>query len=164
MKVTDMSNKTAISARIAFAALALLAASSVDARAQSYVTGSANTDGFSVIGLLHDLGAGRSSGHFKITVHRDVPENGMAAAICEYSRFVDVAIQGNRATFRSLGSCVGLAANGGSFRFTSDNVFTIVDNGEPGPGADAIDVNYLGPSGVAVPGSLLVHGNFIVRP
>jgi hypothetical protein len=164
MKTDYVWKSMTAAARIACAAMVLVGAGAADARAQSYVTGSANTDGFSLIGYVHDLGAGLSSGHFKIIVHRDEPENGMAAAICEYSRFTNVVVRGNRASFRSLGSCVGLTTAGGWFRFASDNVFGIVDNGEPGAGADTIDVNFLGAGGVAVPGSLLVNGNFIVHP
>lgn len=164
MQRLQVSRSMATTARAVCAAWVLVVAGRVEADAQSFVTGSANTDGFSVIGVVHAVGAGLGAGHVKIVVHRDSPENGMAAAICEYSRFTEVAIRGNRARFRSVGSCVGLSVNGGWFRFVSDNVFGILDNGEPGAGADTIDVNFLGAGGVAVPGSLLVDGNFIVRP
>ena len=46
----------------------------------------------------------------------------------------------------------------------SDNTFTIVDNGEPGAGIDSVDVNLASGTGITIPGSLLVDGNFIVSP
>lgn len=46
--------------------------------------------------------------------------------------------------------------------FVSDNTFSIVDNGEPGAGLDTIDVNFLGESGISIPGGTLMHGNFVV--
>jgi hypothetical protein len=159
------SNNLTAAARIAGAALVLVAASAGEALAQPrYVTGSANTAGFSLVGYVHQLGGGTGAGHFMIVVHRDTPENGMAAAVCEYTRFTGVSIGNGFARFRSLGSCLGLTTTGGLFAFTSDNVFGIVDNGDPGAGVDTVDVNFLGAAGVAVPGGLLVNGNFIVRP
>jgi len=72
---------------------------------------------------------------------------------------------------------VGVPGPGGSSRrrcagtdigttqpFTSDNTFTIVDNGEPGAGNDSVDVNLASGTGITIPGSLLVDGNFIVSP
>ena len=142
----------------------LLPAFASEAGAQSFVTGSGNTDGFSVVGWVRILSSGRVKGNFLIVVHRDEPEFTTAAAVCTYRTFDSVVISGSRATFHSIGSCVTLTTSGGRQSFTSDNTFTIVDNGAPGPGLDAIDVNFAGPSGVAVPGSLLVNGNFIVSP
>lgn len=141
-----------------------LCASAVEASAQAFVTGSGNTPGFSIVGRVRLLKNGLARGHFLIVVHRDAPEFANAAIVCSYNRFDDVVIAGNRATFHSVGTCVSLTTDGRSQVFTSDNVFTIVDEGEPGPGADAIDVNFLGAAGVAVPGSVLLHGNFIVSP
>ena len=145
-------------------ALLLLPTFAAEAAAQSYVTGSANTDGFSIVGWVKIQSSGRVKGNFLIVVHRDEPEFTTAAAVCTYRIFDNVVIDGNRATFHSVGSCVSLTTTGGRQSFTSDNTFTIVDNGSPGPGLDAIDVNFAGASGVAVPGSLLVNGNFIVVP
>lgn len=164
MTRTCGSNKLTAAGRMACAALVLVAASTGDALAQNYVTGSANTDGFSLVGYVHQLGGGGGAGHFMIVVHRDTPENGMTAAVCEYTKFTNVFIANRVARFRSLGSCLGLTTTGGLVAFTSDNVFGIADNGTPGAGVDTVDVNFLGAGGVAVPGSLLVDGNFIVRP
>ncbi len=145
-------------------ALLLLPTFAAEAAAQSYVTGSANTEGFSIVGWVKILNNGRVKGNFLIVVHRDEPEFTTAAAVCTYKAFDNVVINDNRATFHSVGSCVSLTTTGGRESFTSDNTFTIVDNGSPGPGVDAIDVNFAGAGGVAIPGSLLVNGNFIVVP
>jgi hypothetical protein len=164
MKTEHISTRLIATARIACAALLVLAVSVAEARAQRYVTGSANVDGFSLVGYVHQLGGGSGAGHFMIVVHRDTPENGFAAAVCEYTKFTHVAIVAGFAQFRSVGACLGLTTAGGLIAFTSDNAFGIVDNGDPGPGVDAVDVNFRGPSGVAVPANQLVNGNFIVRP
>jgi hypothetical protein len=146
---------------IAFVALAVTAG---EAAAQAFVAGSGNTPGFSIAGRLRVLKTGQPRGQFLIIVHRDSPEFTTAAVVCSYNRFDNVVIAGNQATFHSVGSCVALTTDGRQQSFTSDNVFSIVDGGAPGPGTDAIDVNFLGLSGVAIPGSVLLHGNFIVSP
>ena len=145
-------------------ALILLPAFAVEASAQAFVTGSGNTPGFSIAGYVGLLKNGEARGQFLIVMHRDVPEFTTAAAVCSYSRFDQVVIGADRATFHSVGTCVALTTAGQRQVFTSDNVFTILDGGEPGPANDAIDVNFLGVSGVAVPGRFLLHGNFIVNP
>jgi hypothetical protein len=37
-------------------------------------------------------------------------------------------------------------------------------NGSPGAGVDGIDVNFLGASGVAIPGGVLSSGDLILTP
>jgi hypothetical protein len=150
--------------RAVCAAFLLVAVGAVDAAAQAFVTGSGNTPGFSIVGRVRVLKSGRARGSFLIVVHRDQPEFTTAAAVCSYREFDNVVINNNLATFHSVGQCVALTTNGLQQSFTSDNVFSITDNGQPEPGADSIDVNFLGPSGVAIPGGVLLHGNFIVTP
>lgn len=165
MRMDRFSTQMAMGARMACAALVLVAGSAVEARAQRYVTGSGTTEeGFSLVGSVHQLGGGGGAGHFMIVVHRDTPENGFAAAVCDYTKFTNVTIAAGLAQFRSVGACVALTVTGGLVAFTSDNVFAIADHGDPGAAVDAVDVNFLGAAGVAVPGGLIVRGNFIVRP
>jgi hypothetical protein len=150
--------------RLAAFAAALLAVAPVDARAQAFVTGSANTDGFSIAGTLRDLGAGRWAGQFTIIVHRDIVDGTTVAAVCSYKNFDRVSIRGNVAVFHSLGECEAFTTAGTRQRFISDNVFGIADNGQPGAGNDTVDVNLISGTGLTIPGSFLVDGNFIVRP
>jgi hypothetical protein len=96
----------------AITAFVLLPVFSIDALAQGFVTGSANTDGFSIVGWLRDIGNGLGRGDFTIIVHRDSVD----------------------------GTTVG----------------------EPGAGNDSVDVNLASGTGITIPGSLLVDGNFIV--
>lgn len=154
------------SVSLAVAVLALLSAAPVDAQAAGFVTGSANTDGFSIVGSLSESasGKGKGKGDFTIIVHRDGIDGTTVAAVCHYKHFADVVISGNTATFRSVGSCVALTSSGTLAPFTSDNSFAIVDNGEPGAGVDTVDVNLASGTGITIPGSLLVDGNFIVSP
>lgn len=151
-------------AGLAGVALASLLAVPAAASAQGFVTGSANTDGFSIVGSLQASSNGKAKGDFTIIVHSDSVGGTTVASVCQYKHFADVVISGSTATFRSVGSCVSLTSSGGSVPFTSDNTFAIIDNGEPGAGLDVIDVNLASGSGVTIPGSLLVDGNFIVAP
>jgi hypothetical protein len=148
----------------AIAACVLLPVFPVDALAQGFVTGSANTDGFSIVGWLRDIGNGLGRGDFTIIVHRDSVDGTTVAVVCNYKRFDDVVISGDTATFHSVGSCLALTNVGTTQPFTSDNTFTIVNNGEPGAGNDSVDVNLASGTGITIPGSLLVDGNFIVSP
>jgi hypothetical protein len=159
-KLTKRIKGLVIAAAVAGVMLPVLPA---EALAQGFVTGSANTNGFSIVGVLHARGNGKGSGFFTIIVHRDTPEGATAAAVCEYKHFDNVVISGNVATFHSVGSCQALTTTGDIFPFTSDNTFGIVDNGTPGAG-DTVDVNGTGSSFITIPGSFLVNGNFIVSP
>lgn len=166
-----MTNEHTIGQRIAgscrlaaVAAAAMLALVHVDARApQGLVTGSGSTDGFSMVGWVRDLGDGRGKGQFTIILHRDSVDGTTVAAVCHYKNFDQVQIGGAVASFHSIGECEQLYDNGRSVRFTSDNVFGIADNGQPGPGLDTVDVNIISGTGLAVPGSFLTDGNFVVR-
>jgi hypothetical protein len=152
----------------AVAACVLLPVFPINALAQGFVTGSANTDGFSIVGWMRDIGNGRGRGDFTIVVHRDSVDGTTVAVLCNYNRFDDVVLSvrrsGNTATFHSVGSCLALTDSGTVQLFTSDNTFTIVDKGEPGPDNDSVDVNLVSGTGITIPGSLLVDGNFIVSP
>jgi len=147
------------------ASVVMLAFSGIQAAgAQGFVTGSANTDGFSIVGSLQVGANGKGKGDFTVIVHRDFVDGTTVAAVCQYKHFADVVISGPVATFRSVGSCYTLTSSGTRVPFTSDNTFGIVDNGEPGAGTDTIDVNLASGGGITIPGSLLVDGNFIVAP
>ncbi len=161
----NSASRSAFVIRSVLASVALLALSGMQAAgAQGLVTGSANTDGFSIVGSLQ-LGAnGKGKGDFTVIVHRDAVDGTTVAAVCKYKQFSAVVISGSVATFRSVGSCYTLTSSGTRVSFTSDNSFGIVDNGEPGAGIDSIDVNLASGGGITIPGSLLVDGNFIVAP
>lgn len=131
---------------------------------EAFVTGSANTDGFSIHGRLRVMTDGRTSGQFTILVHRDFIDGTIVAVSCNYRRFDTVVIEGNVASFHSVGRCRALTSDGGQQMFSSDNVFGIVDNGEPGASNDTVDVNLVSGTGVTIPGSALVDGNFVVSP
>jgi hypothetical protein len=147
----------------AVAASVLLAAVPGKAWAQPFVTGSANTDGFSIVGTLRAVGAGWA-GQFTIILHRDIVDGTTVAAVCQYRNFDRVVIRLNLASFHSIGECEALTSAGGRARFISDNVFGIQDNGQPGAGNDTVDVNLISGTGLTIPGSFLVDGNFLVRP
>jgi hypothetical protein len=148
----------------------LLPPLAVDATAQEatavegFVTGSGNTDGFTILGRLRQFTDGSLKGRFTIVVHRDFIDGNNVAVYCDYTRFDSFTIDANLVSFHSVGKCKALTASGGQQSFTSDNAFAIADHGEPGAANDAVDVNLLTGSGVTIPGSLLVDGNFLVSP
>jgi len=127
-----------------------------------FVTGGGTKDQFSLIGRVYLTNQGAAKGHFVILAHPDVPDGSTVAVTCVYRDFDSVTISGNSASFHSVGTCKILLTDGSTAKFTSDNVFSIIDNGEPGAGTDAIDVNFLGASGIAIPGGFLSGGNFVV--
>lgn len=130
--------------------------------AQVLVTGAGTVDGFTLAGVVHANAAGNGHGNFQIIVHPTVANAGVVSVICRYRNFDSVAVSGGVATFHSVGSCRALTDNGTNLVYESDNNFAISDAGEPGPGADAVDVNFNGAGGVAVPGNFLTDGNFVV--
>ena len=65
-------SRSAFVGRMVVASVGLLALSGMQAAgAQGFVTGSANTDGFSIIGSLQAAANGKGKGDFTIIVHRD---------------------------------------------------------------------------------------------
>jgi hypothetical protein len=132
------------------------------ANTAGFATGGGTKDQFSFAGRVYLTGNGTPKGHFVILEHFNVPDGTSAAATCTYRTFDQVTISGNHASFHSVGKCKVLLTDGSTSVFTSDNVFSITDNGEPGAGTDIIDVNFLGPGGISIPGGVLSSGNFII--
>jgi hypothetical protein len=128
----------------------------------AFVTGAGSRLHFSFGGTVTRVGQDHGTGSFRIIVHPDSPDGSVVAVICTYKTFDNVQINGNTATFHSVGSGQVLLSDGTISTFVADNAFAIVDNGAPGAGADAIDVNFLGATGIAVPGGTLAMGNFVV--
>ncbi len=154
--------RTAILLALALVSTAPLPVLPADAGPSAFVTGGGTKDQFSFAGRVYLTGNDTPKGHFIIIEHFDVPDGTTAAATCTYRTFDQVAINGNHASFHSVGKCKVLVTDGSAFQFTSDNVFSITDNGEPGAGTDVIDVNFLGPGGIAIPGGVLSSGNFVI--
>jgi hypothetical protein len=132
----------------------LVLVGAVAVQAGPAVTGGGQRAGFTLAGNIHLAGEGAGTGHFIIVIHTE------PAILCRYTSFDDIVVTATTATFHSVGLCTGSPFG----PFESDNVFTIIDNGEPGIGVDVVDVNFLGGTGVAVPGGFLDAGNFQVRP
>jgi hypothetical protein len=103
----------------------------------------------------------KARGQFVLVVHPLAPQGNTLAVACKYNKFSQVVISATQATFRGEGRCERLLANGTFEPFDAVNVFQIV-NGTEGP--DSIDVNFVGPTGVAVPGGTLDFGDFNFDP
>lgn len=127
-----------------------------------FVTGGGTKDQFSFVGRVYLTSREAAKGHFVILIHPNVPDGNTVAVTCVYRDFDSVSFSENTASFHSVGKCKVLLTDGSTAKFTSDNLFSITDNGEPGAGTDTIDVNFLGASGIAIPGGFLATGNFVV--
>jgi hypothetical protein len=140
-------------------AVALLAAATQVIAATpsgSYVTGGANKDDWTVAGTVKKTVSG-ASGHIRIT--RDAEPRPM---VCDYHRFTNLSVIANIARFDATGTCVTDSCSG-VFSFAVSNAFRIEDHGKPGDDLDAIDVNFYGVGGIAIPGGLIDDGNFDVK-
>src|SRR5262249_53982863 len=127
-----------------------------------FVTGAGSRLHFSFGGTVTRVGQDHGTGSFHIIVHPDSPEGSVVSVICTYRTFDNVQINGTTATFHSVGSGEVLYSDGTTSPFGADNTFGIIDNGATGAGADTIDVNFLGSTGISVPGGTLASGNFVV--
>lgn len=103
---------------------------------------------------------GRAMGNFGVVVHPLAPQGATLVVACRYTQFSNVSITAESATFRGEGRCERLLSNGNFESVPAVNDFQIV-NGDPN---DSIDVNFVGDTGIAVPGGALDHGNFTLRP
>jgi hypothetical protein len=108
-------------------------------------------------GSVHVGPAGQATGHFELVRHLAPTYR---PTVCQWNSFSNASVVGNTATFDAVGTCMG-ENEFGTWQFTATNHFTIVDAG--GAGQDAIDINFLGPSGIALPGGPITNGNFQVR-
>jgi hypothetical protein len=97
---------------------------------------------------------GTAKGFFFITDQTDTTP----MIVCLYYSFSNASISGSVATFDMAGVCYSPTGT-----FAASNHTTIIDNGHPGAGVDAIDVNFLGSGGIAIPGGVIQTGDLIVR-
>jgi Zn-dependent metalloprotease len=121
------------------------------------VTGQGGRGDWSVTANVRLESDGTASGQLQIA--RQV--QGSPPLVCRYDTFRRMAIIVNQARFDASGTCESQNATG-RFEFAAENRVVIVDNGEPGPGRDKLDVNFVGSSGIAVPGGVIDRGNFQV--
>ena len=98
-------------------------------------------------------------GQFVLDVHPLAPTGTTLSLACRYTDFVDFIIEDNVATFEARGRCRRLDTAGEISMVDVHNEFRIVDNGDSG---DLIDVEFVGTTGIAVPGGALDFGNLEV--
>lgn len=123
------------------------------------VAGAGQRLSFSFGGRIR-LQGNKATGDFALVAHPLAPQGTTISVACRYKKFDQVTITGNSAVFRGMGKCTRLLNTGALESFDATNVFQIVDN----PDGDAIDVNFVGPTGIAVPGGSLEFGDFTVTP
>jgi Zn-dependent metalloprotease len=137
----------------------LMADRSVSAAPAGAVTGEGSRGEWSVTANVHLRPDGAVRGQLLIRGRR--PDG--TRSICRYETFPRMAFLVNQARFDASGICESDTA-AGPVTFPAENRIIIADNGEPGVGRDTIDVNFLGSSGIAVPGGVIDRGNFDVAP
>ena len=95
-------------------------------------------------------------GHFHVIA--TVPPYQYAPLVCFYERFGNVTVTPSGFAADALGVCTG-ENESGPFQFTASNRISIVDNTPAA--ADTFDMNFYGPTGIAVPGGP-IRGDFLV--
>jgi len=122
------------------------------------VTGAGQRMAFSFGGRLRAREDGTVKGKFYLSAHPSDPTGNTVNVSCIYRNFTQMTVEDGTATIRASGRCRRLLADGAIQTVDADNLIQIVDNGS----ADQIDVNFVGGSGIAVPGGALSFGNFEV--
>jgi hypothetical protein len=120
-----------------------------------HVFGWGTRSAFAFSGEVFIAASGAATGQF--TIVEDVSPSQHLS--CRYREFFHGLVTGHIAQFDAIGECI---APSGPFK--SVNHFSIIDNGSPGAGVDQIDVNFIGPSGISIPGGVLTSGDFDVTP
>lgn len=126
---------------------------------ESRVEGSGQRLHFSFGGSVR-LKGNKAKGSFVLVIHPLAPQGTTLTVACKYKKFSQVTITAESATFRAEGRCERLLRDGNLEHFDAINVVQIVD----GDQADSIDINFVGPTGVAVPGGTLDFGGFTLTP
>jgi hypothetical protein len=106
------------------------------------------------------LGQNGPKGIFIVDIHPIAPSGTALSIACRFTRFENFVVTDNRATFRGFGGCRILRTDGSIDITQNTNDFQIVDN----PGGDVIDVDFVGESGIAVPGGPVDFGDLVVTP
>lgn len=106
------------------------------------------------------LRGNKARGKFVLMVHPLAPQGTTVAVACKFTTFSNAVVTAASATFRGEGKCERLLTSGALESFDAVNDFQIVN----GDTVDSIDVNFVGPTGVAVPGGTLDFGGFTLTP
>ena len=122
------------------------------------VSGAGQRMAFSFGGQLRARDDGSVKGKFYLSAHPLSPPGNMLNVSCIYNTFSEMTIEDDTATFRATGRCRRLNTDGSIDTIEAQNLIQIVDNGSN----DAIDVNFVGSTGIAVPGGTLSFGDFQV--
>ena len=102
---------------------------------------------------------GKLKGKFYLSLHPSSPTGSTLNVACIYRQFSSLTVDGSTATFQGKGKCRRLLTDGKIETVNVENIFQVVDNPD---GTDAIDINFVGSTGVAVAGGSLSFGNFTV--
>lgn len=100
---------------------------------------------------------GKITGRFAIVSHPLAPDSTRLTVSCRYDEFSKATVAGPRLEFDGKGKCGVLELDGDIVKLDVQNHFVIVD--VPG-GADQIDVEFIGESGIMIPGGTLEFGDF----
>jgi hypothetical protein len=100
-------------------------------------------------------------GVFILDIHPLAPAGTTLSVACRFKRFENFAIRGTRVTFRGHGGCRTLRTDGTIVFTENTNDFEIADN--PRPTRDQIDIDFVGDTGVGVPGGALEFGDLVIE-
>ncbi len=102
----------------------------------------------------------KAKGKFSIVAHPLAPQGTTVVVACRYNKFSEVVISAASATFRAEGKCQRLLTSGVLENFDVVNNIQIV-NGTPN---DSIDANFVGATGISIPGGAMDFGGFTLTP
>jgi hypothetical protein len=133
----------------------LSAASVANASPPNTLSGWGERSGTRFMGSITRQADGSLKG--KLTLVFDYGDN--QPTVCRYLSFQPLNINGGSWVFNAQGTCWGQYGS-----FPAANRFYLADNGSPGAGVDAVDVNYYGSTGVAIPGGFFSDGDITFTP
>jgi hypothetical protein len=121
------------------------------------ITGAGQRLHFSFGGELR-LEDGKLKGHFAIISHPLAPASTSRLTVaCKFREFKKASLAGPRLEFEGKGECGVLETSGRTDKIEVKNKFIIIDDPD---GTDQIDVEFIGASGIMIPGGDLEFGRF----
>lgn len=99
----------------------------------------------------------KMKGNFVIVAHPTAPESTRLTISCRYFEFKNATLAGPRLEFDAKGHCAVLETDGDIEKIQVTNRVILIDNPA---GTDSIDVEFIGPTGIMIPGGALSFGNF----
>lgn len=103
---------------------------------------------------------GKMHGTYILVANPQAPNGTTLSVACRFFQFDNATLNGSSLSFRAKGKCATLSTAGEVQRIDVVNEFDIIDNGDEG---DQINVDFVGPTGIAIPAGALSFGNITIE-